>query len=377
MPFASRRSIPAFGGSGIFRNSTKLVACKKNCMGKMVLYCTLFLLLIHPCWAQTTSKSKAQAAPSPLPRLVEVVKVEAQPSKGFLYPYYLYVPPELWGAKGKNAKQTLLVLPNNTGKTDDEFAAHDTYARRNTENLRRLGSNLKVALLMPAFPRPQSDWRIYTHALDRDSLLTERKEYQRFDRQLIRMIDHARNRLRLNGYRFDKRVLMFGFSASGMFTNRFAFLHPERIKAAAIGSPGGWALAPINLWKGKALRYPIGTADFKSVSGKKLNMKRLKRVPLFLFLGDEDTNDSVIFRDSYELEDEKLILDMFGKSLVERWAFTQEIYGSSLPEATLKLYPKVGHSLSLEMWDDIKAFFTKHLLIESPAPNKFAGGDGE
>ena len=106
---------------------------------------------------------------------------------------------------------------------------------------------------MTVFPRPKKDWRIYTHALDRDSLLTERKEYRRFDQQLIRMIDDARTRLRSDGYRFDKRVLMFGFSASGMFTNRFTFLHPERIKAAAIGSPGGWAMAPIDSWKDTAL----------------------------------------------------------------------------------------------------------------------------
>ena len=330
-------------------------------MEKLLLCCTLFLPLIQPCPAQVTNKPNRQVTPPPLPRFAEVARVEAQPTKGFLYPYYFYVPPELWGEKGKNVKQTLLVLPNNTGRTDDNFAAHDNYARTNIEDLRRLGSNLKVALLMPVFPRPGTDWRIYTHALDRDSLLAERKEYRRFDRQLIRMIDDARTRLRSDGYRFDKRVLMFGFSASGMFTNRFTFLHPKRIKAAAIGSPGGWAVAPVESWRGKALRYPIGVADFKAVSGKKVDMKRLRRVPLFLFLGDEDSNDAVIFRDSYELEDERLIFDLFGKTLNERWAFTQEIYGASLPAATLKLYPEVGHSLSKEMWDDIKAFFFKHL----------------
>lgn len=268
-------------------------------MGKILLCCALFLLIqSQPCRAQAAAQPNVQAAPSPLPRLAEVIRVEAQPKEGLFYPYYFYIPPELWSAKGKKVEQTLLVLPNNTNKTDDDFAAHDSYARRNIEDLRRLGSNLKVALLMPAFPRPGTDWRIYTHALDRDSLLTERKEYRRFDLQLIRMIDDARTRLRSDGYRFNKRVLMFGFSASGMFTNRFAFLHPERIKAAAIGSPGGWAIAPIDSWKGKTLRYPIGVADFKAVSGKKLEMKGLKIVPLFLFLGDEDTNDSVIFRDS-------------------------------------------------------------------------------
>src|SRR2546425_366895 len=84
------------------------------------------------------------------------------------------------------------------------------------------------------------------------------------------------------------------------FTNRFAMLHPERVKAAAFGSPGGWALAPIPSWKGKSLRYPIGTADFEAVSGAKLDLERLKKVPLFLFMGSEDTNDSVVYRDSYD-----------------------------------------------------------------------------
>ena len=31
---------------------------------------------------------------------------------------------------------------------------------------------LKVAVLMPVFPRPKTDWQIYTHALDRDALMT-------------------------------------------------------------------------------------------------------------------------------------------------------------------------------------------------------------
>ena len=328
-------------------------------MTNVIFACALCLLLSHPWPAQTATKPTQQQ--SSLPQLAEIVRVDARPEKGFLYPYYYYVPPELWSEQGKKGKQTLLVLPNNTGKPDDDLAAHDSYARRNIEDLRRLASNLKVALLMPAFPRPNKDWRIYTHALDRDSLITERKEYKRLDLQLIGMIDDARARLRLRGYSFDKRVLIFGFSASGMFANRFTFLHPERIKAAAIGSPGGWAIAPLTSWKSRTLRYPVGIADFKTVSGKNLNRERLKQLPIFLFLGAEDTNDSVIFRDSFESEDEKLIMDLFGKTLIERWAFTEEFYRASLPKVILKVYPRVGHSLSKEMWDDIKGFFTKHL----------------
>lgn len=241
------------------------------------------------------------------------------------------------------------------------MAVHADYSKKQVTDLRNFGSGLGVILLQPAFPRPQTDWRIYTHALDRDSLLTDKREYKRLDQQLIKMIDDARNRLAEEGLQVDKRVLMFGFSASGMFTNRFAFLHPKRIKAAAFGSPGGWAIAPADLWKGETLRYPIGTADIKRVAGKSLDRKSLSQVPLFLFLGDKDANDSVIFRDSYEKEDEELIFSLFGKTLVERWSATESLYKANLPQAELKLYAGGEHSISKEMWQDIQAFFEKHL----------------
>jgi pimeloyl-ACP methyl ester carboxylesterase len=324
----------------------------------MFLRCTLVLLLLQSYPAQTNAI--AQVTPSSLP---EIIRVEAQSQKGFLYPYYLYVPPGLRGEKNKNVEHTILVIPNNTGKENDDFAVHDSAALQLAKTLRGIITrrNLSVVLLIPAFPRPKTDWQIYTHALDRDSLLATKKEYKRIDLQLIRMIDDARESLRAGGLRLDKRVFMFGFSASGMFTNRFAFLHPERVKAAAFGSPGGWAIAPVASWKGKALPYPIGVADFKAVSGKAFDIRRLKQVPLFLFMGDEDTNDSVVYRDSYEVEDEKLIFDLFGKTLMDRWPITKAIYGEQLPKATLKLYSKAGHIFNKEMTDDVIAFFSSHL----------------
>ncbi len=68
-----------------------------------------------------------------------------------------------------------------------------------------------------------------------------------------------------------------------MFVNRFTFLHPDRVRAAAIGSPGGWPIAPVEKYKDKTLRYPIGVADLKTVAGKQLDLITLRKVPLFIF----------------------------------------------------------------------------------------------
>lgn len=312
----------------------------------------LFLCIL---FAAVTSPAQNAGNNSP-----EIIKVEAQPAKGFAYPYYLYVPKAVREPAGASKKHTLLVIPNNAGKLSDDLTVHEEDVKRRIKNNAQLADRIGVVLLTPVFPRPQTDWQIYTHALDRDSMLTGKKELARFDLQLVAMIDDARARFAGEKLRFGERVLMLGFSASGMFANRFTFLHPKRVKAAAVGSPGGWAIAPAASFKGKTLRYPIGTNDFQSVSGKKLDLRSLRRVPLFMFLGGEDDNDSVVFRDSYEKEDEELIFALFGRTPVERWEISQQLYRAGKLDAEFRLYPKVKHAVTKEMMEDILAFFSKH-----------------
>ncbi|HEX8686207.1 MAG TPA: hypothetical protein VF654_06880, partial [Pyrinomonadaceae bacterium] len=84
------------------------------------------------------------------------------------------------------------------------------------------------------------------------------------------------------------------------------------------------------------------------------------KVPLFMFLGDDDDNDSVIFRDSYEKEDEELIFALFGKTPVERWEISRKLYGDGGLNAEFRLYPNVKHAVTNEMMEDIVAFFAKH-----------------
>jgi dienelactone hydrolase len=291
----------------------------------------------------------------------EIIKIEAQPDKGFAYPYYLHVPKAIREeTRGGKKTHTILVIPNNSGKLSDDFTVQEEDVKRKSKNNAEIADRLGVALLMPVFPRSQTDWKIYTHALDRDVMTTDKKELARFDLQLIAMIDDARARLARENLKFDTRVLMIGFSASGMFANRFTFLHPKRIKAAAIGSPGGWAIAPTASFKERTLRYPIGTSDVKSISGEKFDLKNLRKVPLFMFLGEKDENDSVIFRDSYEKEDEDLIFSLFGKTLVERWAVSKKLYQDNKLNAEFRLYPNVAHAVTKEMFGDIFAFFSKY-----------------
>lgn len=290
----------------------------------------------------------------------KIVKVREKPKNGFYWPYYLYVSDSIRNSTEENELSYLLVLPNNTGRSDDSTKIHDDSAKRMAENLKRLADYLRVPLLVPTFPRLRRYWKIYTHQLDRDTLLTRKRKLKRVDLQLVAMIDDSIESLSSKGINLDKKVLMMGFSAAGSFVNRFVIIHPKRVQAAAIGSPG-WPIAPVGEWNGIKLRYPIGVWDLERLVKKEFDLESFKSVPLYFFMGDEDTNDPVPYRDGYDPKDEKLIFENFGDNLVARWAVAEKIYESVGCSSQFVLYPGIGHIVSHKMIKDIERFFLNNL----------------
>ena len=293
-----------------------------------------------------------------LPVATRIDRVEADPAAGFHWPYYLYVPEHVEQlAKITPRPACLLVLPNNTGRPDDDFEVHRRAAWMRIVQKSTLADELDVIALVPVFPRPGSDWRVYTHALDRDCLTTDVAGLERLDLQLIAMIDDARERVHEKvGMLASKQVLLHGFSANGMFCDRFTALHPERVLGVAAGSPGGWPIAPVAEWEGRRLRYPVGIADLEELTGRPFDAEAYARVPKLVYMGDEDTNDSVPYGDGYDDEDRELVYELFGEAPIDRWETSAAIRGEHGGESTFVLEPGVGHETSPEMAERLREF---------------------
>lgn len=285
-------------------------------------------------------------------------KISADPGKGFSWPYYLFMPSTV------NDSPILLVEPNNTGSGDDNPAVHDLAALNLAVSRSYFADNLGCALMVPTFPRPYTEWWIYTHSLDRDTLLTDIEKIHRIDLQLLAMMDDAIDKLSLRGIIVEEKVFMMGFSASGSFTNRFTIIHPDRIKAAAIGAPG-YLLAPVSEWNNETLRYNVGVDDLNSLIGKEFELDPYRNVPQYFFMGDQDTNDPVDYTDGFEPQDKALIDDLFGDTPVSRWTKLQEVYDFIGCDGEFVFYPGVGHDFTTQMFDDVEVFFTHKLTSSS------------
>jgi len=277
----------------------------------------------------------------------------ASPAKGFNWPYLLWRPKE---ARAPN----LLVLPNNTGFTSEDLTLLRASASCEIQRQSTLATRLGAPILVPLFPRPvvgQDD--LYLQALTRSSLETSTEKFRRVDQQLIAMIDDAKAALHSARVEIGPKVLLWGFSASGSFVNRFAMLHPDRVRAVASGSPGGWPLAPTDESGGDKLTYPVGVGDLHELVGTGLDIVALKQVSWLFFMGDQDKNDAVVFRDSFSKAQEEIIFRHFGPTPVSRWTKAEGLYKALGLEALFKLYPGAAHSVTPEMDEDIALFFEK------------------
>lgn len=289
-------------------------------------------------------------------------RVEANPAKGFSWPYYLLVPPAV------TAPGTLLVEPNNSGTWEDDPWFHEQAALALLIRRSSFAIELGCPLLVPVFPRPMNPAApepggLYVHALDRYSLSDQWAGLQRIDLQLVAMVDDALERLCARGTAVDDRVFMMGFSASGAFTSRFAALHPGRVKAVAPGSPGGWPCAPVSSWQGVPLPYPFGVQDVPALTGDPFDLDRFKQVAFYIYVGGIDTNDAVDFRglpgDTQNLIKQLLNYPADGL-LANRWPLAEAMFASVGARASFVVYPGIGHSITNEMYDDLLDFFTQN-----------------
>ncbi|MBE0660922.1 MAG: alpha/beta hydrolase [Bacteroidales bacterium] len=292
----------------------------------------------------------------------KLILTDADPSRGFHYSYFLFLPDNIIS----NNPVYMITEPNNSGFASDNLEDHKESARRIATRDFYIGNYLaremKLPLLVPVFPRPKSDWKIYTHALDRDVMLQKNTSLERLDLQLLAMVEDAKERLDEIGYDISEQFLMAGFSASGTFANRFTAIHPEKVKAMAAGGMNGLLLIPLEEVNGITLAYPIGTNDFYELFGKSFNPAAFTETPQFLFMGALDDNDAVPYADAFDPDEQELIYRTLGREMqTVRWKNCQQIYSTEGVKAQFRTYEGLGHEQTVVVKEDILEFFKSQI----------------
>ncbi|MFZ5827693.1 MAG: stalk domain-containing protein [Bacillota bacterium] len=287
----------------------------------------------------------------------KIILVPAAPEKGFNYPYYLVLPSKKRVDLNKGKRNYLLVETHNTGQVGDSLTFHIAEAMKIAQsNSASIAEELGLPRIVPILVRPESTihgQHIYTHALTRKTMLLEQYKRQagtydpvfepmdRVDLQVIAMIDHANAYLEANGWQMEEKIFMWGFSASGSFTNHFTFLHPHRVKAAIYG---GFPVLPLARAGGYNLIYPHGTYDYKEITGRSFDLQAYNNVAKLGYIGSEDHNNPTLMDDMYTGEEKAIIEGLLAvREYPDRWNRYRELFATSGGQAQANVYIGAGH----------------------------------
>src|SRR5262245_8097850 len=124
--------------------------------------------------------------------------------------------------------------------------------------------------------------------------------YQRLSeahgRRADRLLDAIVNEVAASTGADGRRFRLFGFSGGAQFAHRYTLAHPERVIRAAIGA-AGWYTFP-----DERTPYPYGLGRSKDHPDLSFDPGRFLRVPITVFVGEDDTAGGESLRRNPEVD---------------------------------------------------------------------------
>jgi predicted esterase len=263
------------------------------------------------------------------------------------YNWWSYVPESL--QRNDNA---YILLEMSHGQLED-YNTLTNDAKQNVMNWISIAEEKKYILVTTVVPRNFSQG-YYPQGINMYSLDPLTPEfYYRPDLKVNNIIDELIGNLTDAGYSPCNKILVAGFSAGGMWANRYTLLHPERVLAAAIGQAGGWLAMPLIEYNNTKLNWPMGINNLYNLTGIEYNKQNLlKEVPQFIFIGDQDTYST--YCENYPSCND---IKIWGETDPERLDTQCNYLINHNFLVEFKQYAGVGHSYTQSMKDDVFDFF--------------------
>jgi len=179
------------------------------------------------------------------------------------FSYFVYVP-QNWLEADRPSSYHLLVVIHGTERSPEMYR----------QKLKPFAEKTNTIIMAPLFPAGLIDPK----QIENYNLL--RFHDIEFDTVLLHMIDELAERFPINK---DEGFNLHGFSAGGQYVHRFFYLYPGYLKNLSIGAPGNITFLDFNLL------WPKGIGGTEQVFGKSVDLEQLKKVPVQIVVGEEDT----------------------------------------------------------------------------------------
>ncbi len=255
---------------------------------------------------------------------IQEIIIEANPERGFNFPFTLLVPVDLCDDYYMIYKCN---LPKNYIKGSNSLEEIQKKTLEDKGNIDPIDKHflceLDFPLLLPAIPRGY-EWRPnflgkdFIHGInfkdERDDIL-DKDKYVGLPEQIKNMIQYGLEILNEMKPTIHNKAIITGYSEGAKCASHFALLHPETIEAVVAGGTGGAMSMPIKEKDGYEFIYPTGIADLPY-----FDEEEYRKIAFFYYMGDKDVTDSAApyFDDVHYIDEngeDRILCDVNGNHI--------------------------------------------------------------
>jgi pimeloyl-ACP methyl ester carboxylesterase len=282
-----------------------------------------------------------------------------------IYSWYSYVPNNL-----SREKTIYILITGIYGGTYDYEESARTAKLMLQERLQWPYFD-QFVLLVPVIPRKENP-HSYPVAFGLNSFRERDTFFSRADLKVNLMIDELIDDLINDGYQMSPKVMIEGFSSGSMFAQRYALLHPDRVKAIAAGQCGGNFTLPEYEYEGNILNWPVGINNLGELAGIQFDQESYTEIAQFIYIGDLDTGEgdtTIVWNRLHPTWGAQYMWES-----VSQMEFLHNTFGETDPvrlqaeidylnkigyeNIEFKLYPGARHEITDQMIDDFMEFLS-------------------
>lgn len=205
---------------------------------------------------------------------------------GSMFPYILVYP------KTIDENCELIIDTLNTLNTENTKDREITFLQGAEKIGSYVRSQINAPMLYVYVPRENENEPYYQH-LARECFTSNDLKYPRCDLLVKQSILDAQKKLKsISGKNVSDKIVLNGYSTSGVFAQRFAEIHPEIISKAIIGAATGSIPIP-----SKDLDWPFGIRNFEELFGKKFDEESYKKIQFAYYVGELEAKETSNRRD--------------------------------------------------------------------------------
>ena len=239
-------------------------------------------------------------------------------------PYILVLP-------SKMDESSFLSVEVNNLEVDDENELLKNGLITARDFVKKL-KGFNAPVLIPILPSVLNGIPYYQQLSKECFDINKDKFYYRIDLQVLNIINEVKERVS-SQVEIQEKIFLNGYSASGVFAQRFALLHPEIIETVCIGGASGSIPMPTS-----QLDYPLGIKDYEDLIGKTFDIENYRKIKFRYYVGEFEEKRKAVVRFD---EDGNLApmhdMSYFDRSVPSSVGYSQrKLYGKNLLERSKK-----------------------------------------